>query len=120
MANRVESIPRLEIPPSEHVVDVSVIDSTTFIQVPAGFFVENPLPGHETLECPAFVFLVQHPSGKKVLFDLGLRKDPESLPPVILEGMAQGVTAHAEKDVAQILRESNKVTLDEIDSIIWR
>ncbi|KAK3301788.1 beta-lactamase-like protein [Chaetomium strumarium] len=119
MADKIESAPKLELPASQHVVDVSIIDSTTFIRVPTGSFVENPLPGHESLECPAFVFLVQHPSGKKVLFDLGLRKDTESLAPVIHEGMAHGVIATVEKDVAQILQESGRVALHEIDSIIW-
>lgn len=115
MANKVE----LHIPPSQHVVDVSVINSTTFVRMPLGFFVKDPLPGHENLECPSFLFLVQHPSGKKVLFDLGLRKDTESFPPVIRQGMAN-LTMHADRDVAQILQEDGKVALDEIDSIIWR
>ncbi|KAM6536199.1 hypothetical protein FALCPG4_002212 [Fusarium falciforme] len=112
MANKVE------IPPSQHVVEVSVINSTTFVRMPLGFFVKNPLPGHENLECPSFVFLVKHPSGKKVLFDLGLRKDTESFPPVIRQGMAS-LTMHSEKDVAQILQEDGGVALNEIDSIIW-
>ncbi|EXK76953.1 hypothetical protein FOQG_18318 [Fusarium oxysporum f. sp. raphani 54005] len=118
MATIGEPLPILEIPSSQHVVDVSVIDSTTDVRCPWGFFVKNPLPGHETLECPSFVFLVQHPSGSKILFDLGLRKDTEAFPPVIQQGMTM-VQMKAEKDVAQVLQEDGKISLDEIDSIIW-
>ncbi|CAH0047343.1 unnamed protein product [Clonostachys solani] len=118
MALNGEPAPNLEIPPSQHVVNVSVIDSTANVRCPWGFFVKNPLPGHETLECPSFVFLVQHPSGKRVLFDLGLRKDIEGFPPVIQQGM-KGMHMEAEKDIAQILKDSGKLSLDEIDAIIW-
>lgn len=114
-----EPAPNLDIPPSQYVVDVSIIDSTAHVRCPWGFFVTNPLPGHEILECPSFVFLIQHPSGKRVLFDLGLRKDIEGFAPVIKQGM-KGVYMKAEKDVAQILQEAGKLRLDEIDSIIWR
>ncbi|KAJ4171240.1 hypothetical protein NW754_007385 [Fusarium falciforme] len=95
MANKVE------IPPSQHVVEVSVINSTTFVRMPLGFFVKNPLPGHENLNA------------------LRLRKDTESFPPVIRQGMAS-LTMHSEKGVAQILQEDGGVALNEIDSIIWR
>ncbi|KAH8803591.1 beta-lactamase-like protein [Xylogone sp. PMI_703] len=118
MATKLEPVPDLGIPPSQHVVDVSIINTTTHVRGPLGFFVKDPLTGHETLECPSFAFLIQHPSGKKVLFDLGLRKDVESFPPVIREGMTD-FSMVAEKDVAQILQEDGKVGLDEIDSIIW-
>ncbi|KAI0425647.1 beta-lactamase-like protein [Xylaria sp. FL1042] len=118
MANKVDSVPKLNIPSSHHVVDVSVINSTTHVRGPLGFFVKDPLPGHETLDCPSFVFLIQHPSGKKVLFDLGLRKDTEAFPPIVRGGMA-AFAMTAEKDVAQILQEDGKIALGEIDSIIW-
>ncbi|KAF4466853.1 metallo-beta-lactamase superfamily [Fusarium albosuccineum] len=118
MANNGEPAPSLNIPPSDQVVDISVINSTADVRCPWGFFVKNPLPGHDMLECPSFVFLVQHPSGKKVLFDLGLRKDTEAFPPVIQEGM-KGLHMKAEKDIAQILQEDGGIALDEIDSIIW-
>ncbi|KAJ8132635.1 hypothetical protein O1611_g985 [Lasiodiplodia mahajangana] len=118
MANQVDSVLKLNFPPSQHVVDVSVINSTTHVRGPLGFFVKDPLPGHEILECPSFAFLVQNPSGKKVLFDLGLRKDTMAFPPLIREGMA-AFAMKAEKDVAQILQEDSKVALNEIDSIIW-
>ncbi|KAE8343119.1 hypothetical protein BDV24DRAFT_173468 [Aspergillus arachidicola] len=113
-----EPLRDLNIPPSQHIVDVCVIDSTADIRVPLEFFVKEPLPGHETLECPSYVFLVQSSRGKKVLFDLGLRVDTESFAPLIRKGIP-GLSMHAEKDVAGILKEDGRYALSDIDSIIW-
>lgn len=77
------------------------------------------MPGHETLDCPAYVFLVENSEGKKVLFDLGVRTDKESLPPVIRSGLA-GLQIDVEKDIATILEEEGRVLPEKIDSIIWR
>lgn len=118
MAQKPVLTPNLEFPSSERVVNVSVINSTARIRCPLGFFVQDPLPGHETLNCPAFVFLIEGPQGKKVLFDLGVRTDKESLPPVIRSGLA-GLQMDAEKDVAKILQ-AHGISPAEIDSIIWR
>jgi hypothetical protein len=44
--------------------------------VPAGVFMLPVPAGHEVLHCPAFAFLVEHAAtGRRVMFDLGLRKD---------------------------------------------
>ena len=119
MAGQHETVQGLGISPSQHVVGVCVIDSTARIRVPTRFFIQDPVPGHETLEVPAFVFLIQHPLGKKVLFDLGLRKDTESFSPVIKQGLTiSPMTAH--RDIAAILQEDGHIALGEIDSIIWR
>ncbi|KAH1334772.1 hypothetical protein KXV68_004157 [Aspergillus fumigatus] len=117
MAQKPVLTPNLEFPSSERVVNVSVINSTARIRCPLGFFVQDPLPGHETLNCPAFVFLIEGPQGKKVLFDLGVRTDKESLPPVIRSGLA-GLQMDTEKDVAKILQ-AHGISPAEIDSIIW-
>lgn len=119
MAQEPEFAPNLQIPLSQKVVDVSVINSTARIRCPLGFFVKDALPGHETLDCPAYVFLVENSEGKKVLFDLGVRTDKESLPPVIRSGLA-GLQIDVEKDIATILEEEGRVLPEKIDSIIWR
>ncbi|OQD64979.1 hypothetical protein PENPOL_c006G02848 [Penicillium polonicum] len=118
MAQEPEFAPNLQIPLSQKVVDVSVINSTARIRCPLGFFVKDALPGHETLDCPAYVFLVENSEGKKVLFDLGVRTDKESLPPVIRSGLA-GLQIDVEKDIATILEEEGRVLPEKIDSIIW-
>ncbi|KAH7184169.1 hypothetical protein BKA60DRAFT_602822 [Fusarium oxysporum] len=95
----------LEVPYSQHVVDVSVINSTTFVHCPLNFFLKNPLPGHKNLECPSFIFLVWHPSGKK------------SFPPIVQERISK-YTLNI-KDITQILQEDGTILLDKINSIIW-
>jgi hypothetical protein len=68
--------PPLNIPSSSSQVRVQLIDTTSKITgVPLAPFLEPPIKGHETLDCPAFAFLVTHESGRRVLFDLGVRKD---------------------------------------------
>lgn len=119
MAETHESVSSLGIPPSQYVVDVSVIDSTTHVEVPLGFFIRNPLTGHDTLNCPSYVFLIESHQGKRVLFDLGLRKDTVSFPPVIRSGMAN-LIMKTEKDVATILKDDGRLALADINSIIWR
>jgi hypothetical protein len=119
MAQKVGVATDLGIPLSQNVVDVSVVNSTARIRCPLAFFVKDPLPGHETLDCPAYVFLVENSQGKKVLFDLGVRTDKESFPPVIRSGLA-GLQMDVEKDIATILKEDGRVVPSEIDSIILR
>lgn len=108
----------LNIPSSQHVVDVSVIDSTARIKVPTGFFIKDTVKGHEILECPAYSFLIQHSTGKKVLFDLGLRPDVKSFPPIIVKGMSS-LDMSAEKGIATILEEEG-IAPGDIEAIIWR
>ena len=119
MAQKLEPVPDPGIPLSQNVVDVCVINSTARIRCPLGFFVKDPLLGHETLDCPSYVFLIENSQGKKVLFDLGVRKDKESFPPVIRSGLA-GLQIDVEKDIATILKEDGRILPGDIDTIIWR
>lgn len=69
---------------------------------------------------PTWSFLVESPSGKKAVFDLGLHKDPSRLPPPIFDVVNQeGVTAEVKEHVADIIKQ-NGVDLNTINSIIWR
>ncbi|KAH8431735.1 uncharacterized protein LDX57_009390 [Aspergillus melleus] len=115
-----ESAPQLHIPASKHTVDVSIIDSTARIKIPLQAFIKDPLPGHEHLQCPAYSFLVEHPSGKKVLFDLGVRKDFDRAAPALLNAWKGRLTLNVEDDIAGILKKDGRVGLEEINSIIWR
>ncbi|KAK5003623.1 hypothetical protein LTR60_006778, partial [Cryomyces antarcticus] len=53
-------------------------------------FLQPDIKGKTKLTCPAFSFLIEHSSGKKVLFDLGVRKDFENLAPHIVEMAKKG------------------------------
>ncbi|KAI5918726.1 beta-lactamase-like protein [Camillea tinctor] len=113
----VDTTSDLRIPPSPNVIDVRVINSTTRVKMPLAFFIKDPMPGHDMLQCPSYSFLIESQLGKKILFDLGMRKDKESFPPLIRDAVAS-LDMNAEKDVATILQEDGSIALDEIDSII--
>ncbi len=116
-----ERAPSLHIPPSNVAVKVFIIDTTTHISgLPSDSFVQPHIEGYDVLDCPALAFLIEHPSGKRVLFDLGVRRDWENLSPRI-QGLIKkgGWHVTVEKGVAEILIE-NAVPLESIDAIIWR
>lgn len=110
----------LNIPPSPHTVQVSIIDTTASIQVTADRFLSPRVDGLATLNCNAFAFLIENPrSGRRVLFDLGLRKDWHNLARPQYERIKTTFKLSVEKNVADILTE-NGVPLESVDSIIWR
>ena len=116
------SSPQLNIPSSNSTVKVHIIDTTSHIQkIPWSVFAEPHIKGFDYVDCPAFSFLIDHPTnGRKVLFDLGVRKDWKNLAPRIADRIRGGgwhVTV--EKDVAEILQEGGLKPGD-VEAIIWR
>lgn len=82
-------------------------------------FLQPDYVGHEHLCGPSFSFLIEHPSSKPVLFDLGIRKDWHVLPSYPKWVRLKWVI-NVEKDTATILKE-NGVDVDggAIGAIIW-
>ena len=113
--------PPLNIPASSTTVKVSIINTTSRVRgIPAPHFMTPAIKGFETLDCPCYSFLVEHPNGRKVLFDLGVRKDWENLSPRIVGRIKDGGwKIEGEKNVAEIL-EKNGVELKSVEAIIWR
>jgi hypothetical protein len=68
----------------------------------------------------AWVFLIEHPSGRKLLYDLGMRKDWENLAPAqnMKEMSKMMVEFDITDDVASILRR-NDIDPKDIEGIIW-
>lgn len=108
------------VPASPSIVNVRIIDSTSSIRVPMEGMVSHTIKGHSWLQCPTYAFLIEHPSsGRKVLFDLGVRKDFHNLAPAITNWFTEsGTTCSVEKDVRTILEEGG-VEASGIESIIW-
>ncbi|KAL8732328.1 MAG: hypothetical protein Q9181_003999 [Wetmoreana brouardii] len=103
-------------------VEVNIINSTSRIWgIPTKMFMEPKMKGYNTVDCPAFSFLIEHPkSGERVLFDLGVRKDWENLSARISKELKdRGWSATVEKGVAAILKD-NGVDPNSINAIIWR
>lgn len=114
-----EAPPPLNIPPSDSTVSVRLIDTTSWIECSLSGLFGPAIPGHDKISCPAYSFLVEHASGRKILFDLGMRKDWENLAPKIVNTIkSHGWRVSAEKNVSEILEEGG-VELKSIEAIIW-
>ncbi|KAL8851240.1 MAG: hypothetical protein Q9221_003871 [Calogaya cf. arnoldii] len=110
------------IPGSTSTVSISIINTTSRIRgIPTSTFMEPPIKGHDTLDCPAYSFLIEHkPLNQKLLFDLGVRKDWENLAPKISTTIKEkGWSVTVEKGVNEILKD-NGVEPGSINAIIWR
>ena len=83
--------------------------------------VDSPYEGHDSLDCPSFSFLIEHPSGRRVLFDLGTRKDWENLPPALLKIFHDhSLDAKVDKNVSEILEEHGyKVNEGAFEAVIF-
>lgn len=109
------------LPPGEVVVRVSMINPVLFGPVILKRFMAPAVPGLETFETlPTLCFLLEHPSGRKLVWDLGIRKDYTNYAPEI----ASYITTtkyhiQAPKNVADILQEEG-VDLHQIEAVIWR
>lgn len=92
-----------------------MIDTTALMVVNAKMFVEPVQKGHEWININVAAFLIEHPaSGKKVMFDLGVRKDYWNLPASMQKRLGFVVPAlRVDKDVTEILQK-NGLELDEI------
>lgn len=80
--------------------------------------IEPHIDGHDWLNLPTYSFLITHPTGAQVLFDLGCRKDWENLVPNVKEAIAQRVPGLKVKtEVPDILREGG-VNVEKIKALI--
>lgn len=110
------------IPASKATVDVRVFNvaNTTLINA-AHAFTFPVLPGHEDGVGVEFSFLVEHkPSQKRLVFDLGIRKDPQNLVPSLAPFTNPEVfQIEQPKDITELLQDGG-IPLASIDAVIWR
>ncbi|ROW08520.1 hypothetical protein VMCG_03277 [Cytospora schulzeri] len=113
--------PDLKIEPSSATVDVRIIDTTSWISgIPTAAFFEPNIKGHDILSCPAYAFLVEHPSGRKLVFDLGIRKDWENWAPALHEMFKQMPGAkHTVKQGVREQLEEHGVPGSSIEAVVW-
>ncbi|KAL2062868.1 hypothetical protein VTL71DRAFT_5940 [Oculimacula yallundae] len=116
----VQPAPDLKIPTSDRTVSVRIIDTTSKIGgIPLEPFVTPQIKGFTHLSCPAYSFLIEHPSKRSLLFDLGVRKDIENYAPRIVERIKKGGwTATVKQGVREII-EANGVDEKSIEGVVW-
>jgi glyoxylase-like metal-dependent hydrolase (beta-lactamase superfamily II) len=98
--------PSIELPPGKVICQVLAVNTTANLAVPSDTLVQPPIPGHELMNFPTIAFLITHPSGDQVMFDLGTRKDFWNLPgptAAVIDAKIPGIKI--EKNVIDILVE---------------
>lgn len=112
--------PNLNIPSSTTTVSVRIIDTTSHISgIDIKGFVSPHIKGHDYLDCPAYSFLIEHPSGRNLLFDLGVRKDWENYSQRIVNRIKDGGwTVTVRQGVREQLGEHG-FDGNSIEAIIW-
>jgi len=109
-----------QLPAGEQTISVKLIDPTKFGPAKMKRFMG---PMVDYLKVPdwscTLSFLLEHPSGRKLVFDLGIRKDPENLAPSIVEYMpSTGYTINS-RNVVDILEEGG-IKGEEVEAVVWR
>lgn len=113
--------PALHIP-SGVAAKVQIINTSAAIEVPVGVFMSPAFPGHEILRAPAFSFLVEQvSSGRKLLFDLGCRKDWQKFSPAVMKLISgPGWKIEVQESVSEILQENGvDAAVGAIEGIVW-
>jgi hypothetical protein len=119
----------LSLPSGSRTVDVQIIDTTAEIDgVPTQVFFQRNIKGWNSFKARCYSFLITHTDStggmRRVLFDIGVRKDWKNLVPQTVEmieqwGELSGCTVKVSKDVSEILS-GNGVDLGSIEAVIWR
>ena len=113
-----QQAPPTGLPKGSTTCEVSIINTTCDLVVPPATLIEPHIDGHDWLNLPTYSFLITHPSGAQVLFDLGCRKDWQNLVPSIKEVIAQRVPGlKVVAEVPDILREGG-VNVEKLKALI--
>ena len=107
--------------PAGQTITVKLINTVNFGPAQLNRFMAPPVPGMEIHPSnPSFSFLLEHSSGQKLVFDLGIRKDYENYAPKIAQYIpTTKYTIEVTKNVIDILEESG-INGEEIQAVIWR
>lgn len=113
--------PPFEVPAGA-VAKVSIIDSTMRLSgMKPDHLAKPPIEGWEEFQtAPTWSFLVESPTGKKALFDLGVHTDLTKYIPRTQSNIKKnGWVVESKEAVADIIKRHG-VDPKEINSIIWR
>lgn len=114
------SKPNIDIP-NGAVAIVKMINPVNFGPAILSRFMSPAVPGLERFKnSPSLSFLIEHSSGRRLVWDLGIRKDYQNYAPKIRDYIpTTGYKIEVPKDVIEILEE-NDVKGNEIEAVIWR
>lgn len=111
----------VDVPLGDVPVKVSLINPVNFGPAILNRFMAPPVPGLETFkDSPSLTFLIEHPAGSKLIWDLGIRKDFQNYSTSIANYIpTTNYDIQVTKNVVDILEE-NGVAGSEIEAVIWR
>ncbi|KAL2868979.1 MBL fold metallo-hydrolase [Aspergillus lucknowensis] len=106
--------------PAGETVTVRLMNPVNFGPSHLKRFMAPLVPGLDIFaRNPAFSFLVEHSSGRKLVFDLGIRKDWQNYAPEIAEYIpTTGYNIEVTQNVAEILDEHG-IPPKDIEAVIW-
>ncbi|KAJ7327607.1 hypothetical protein DFH08DRAFT_816447 [Mycena albidolilacea] len=83
-------------------------------------FILPVLPGHESVIFPMYSFLIEHKSSqKRLMFDLGIQKDPENTPPAFASVFSSGFAQLEPYRDITVLLQNEGINLTSIDAVVW-
>jgi hypothetical protein len=108
------------LPPSKDTISVRMLDSFHGGFPNSLFFAPDAMaPTTPLVEVAGWAFLLEHArTGRRVMFDLGLRQDFHNLAPAAASQVA-ALSLNISEDITTQLVKGN-VSLSSIDSVIWR
>ncbi|KAK4120119.1 metallo-beta-lactamase superfamily protein [Parathielavia appendiculata] len=108
------------LPAGQEIITVKVINAVNFGPAVIERFMAPPVPGLATFkDSPSFSFLLEHPSGRKLVFDLGIRKDVQNYAPRIAAYLpSTNYDIQVTGNVAEML-EDGGIKASEIEAVIW-
>lgn len=111
----------LLLPQGTEAVTVKMINPVSFGPAILERFMAPKVPGLETFKSlPSLSFLIEHPSGRKLIWDLGIREDYNNYAPSIAGYLpTTKYDFQFGSSVANTLKVSN-VALENIEAVIWR
>ncbi|KAF2012448.1 Metallo-hydrolase/oxidoreductase [Aaosphaeria arxii CBS 175.79] len=114
------SKPKLNIPSGSIEVGVKLINPVNFGPAIIERFMAPPVPGLSQFKTsPSFSFLIEHPSGRKLVWDLGIRKDHQNYSKKIADYIpTTKYDIQVDKNVVDILQEQG-ISPEEIEAVIW-
>ncbi|KAF3002588.1 hypothetical protein E8E13_008282 [Curvularia kusanoi] len=110
----------IKIPKGPVVVDVHLINPVNFGPAQIHRFMAPAVPALETFKTsPSHSFYIEHPSGRRLIFDLGIRKDYQNYSKSIADYLpTTKYDIEVSNNVSDIL-EANGVEPGSIEAVIW-
>lgn len=117
-----DTFSKSSIPAGNTTVQVRIVDTTARIgKLPLTFLMRPALEPMEFMPTlPSWSFLIEHPSGHKAVFDLGMPRNIKDLAPLVSQDdRFDNWDIQSPKEVIDVLEEHN-VPASQINSAIWR